>query len=88
MKLKDKTGLRAKINNNFDTTLTLDKLHIYEDGSWEFLSCNSDIYHKPQYSWVSYLYEICENSGENRNINNKDITEFFKNIETDLENNL
>ena len=83
MKLQNKTELRKQIKHGFDSTRSLDKLHVYQDGDWDFLSCNSDITHSPQYYWVSCLNQIRQNSGEQRNINNKDITEFFQDIEAE-----
>ena len=82
VRLQEKTRLRKLIKSNLDTTLTLDWLHIYSDGSYEFLSCNSDIYHKPKYKWINHVV-ASEHNGYCDDINYS-ITQFFKEIERDL----
>jgi hypothetical protein len=87
IKLKNKTELRKIIKNGWNTTLTFDILHVYQDGTWNFLSRNSDVTHKFQYPWnaIFRIRNEIENINEIDNISDdKCISNFFKKIEDDI----
>ena len=74
-----------------NSTRVFDKLHVYKDGTQNFISCNSDITHNPQYTWAGYVTNndyYCDLYYHNKincsQMYNKAITDFFKLIEDDI----
>ncbi len=82
VKLQEKTRLRKLMESNLDTTLTLDWLYIYSDGSYDFLGCNIVTCRRPKYKWIDHI--VPSEYNDYCNDINYNITHFFKKIERDL----